>query len=284
VVHDGSAIGGPRLTTTLFPNGETLPVVRFDGNDGFVHDNPTGLELSRVSVYAVIRPDVTNPSQCILANYQNVVGLGFGISDSTAGRIKWFTARPVNSMEVSGADLADDTPVLLTATYGEGNKRLYVDGELVGSETGLDIGYGSTMLTVGNLLGGSQFFTGDIAELMVYASVSNEQQEEVEGYLNAKYFDIGPVEPRFRRGDSNGDGRLGIADPLTNLFFQFDGGPVPCRDALDFDDNGSLSIQDPVGNLIHQFNGGPPPAPPGAVCGEDPTADSGGDLGCVTDC
>lgn len=282
VVHDGSAIGEPQLTTTLFPNGQMMPVVRFDGNDGFLHDHPEELELTSVSVYAVIRPDVTFASQCILANFRNVTGLGFGISDTIAGRIKWFTAPPVNSMEVPGADLADDTPVLLTATFGGGEKRLYVDGGLVGSASGLDIAYGGTVLTTGNLLGVVQFFTGDIAELIVYGSVSTEQQDHVEGYLIDKYFTESLRS--FRRGDCDGDGDLTIVDPLVNLIFQFEGLPVTCPDALDFDDNGVLSIEDPIGNLIHQFNSGPPPAPPGVRCGVDPSPDVGGDLGCMTDC
>ena len=109
--------------------------------------------------------------------------------------------------------------------------------------------------------------------------MSEEQREQVEGYFIDKYY----VErgSSFRRGDSDGDGRLTIIDPVANLFFQFFGHPVPCRDALDFDDNGFLSIQDPVGNLTHQFLNGPPPAPPGAVCGKDP---DGGNLGCESGC
>jgi hypothetical protein len=87
--------------------------------------------------------------------------------------------------------------------------------------------------------------------------------------------------PLFRRGDSNGDARLTIDDPLTSLFHQFLGSPVACREALDFDDDGVLAIQDPIANLTHQFFDGHPPAPPGAVCGEDLDGD---DLGCETGC
>lgn len=85
---------------------------------------------------------------------------------------------------------------------------------------------------------------------------------------------VGLCTPLFRRGDANGDGAITLADPITNLEYQFAGGPATCLDSLDDDDSGTITLADPVLNLGFQFSGGPPPAPPFVGCGEDLTADA----------
>ncbi len=87
-------------------------------------------------------------------------------------------------------------------------------------------------------------------------------------------------EPRFRRGDSSGDGRIDVTDPIASLFRLFGpGGEVPCDDAADFDDDGFLHVTDAIAALNYLFLAGPAPPEPGdGPCpGPDPTADS---LGC----
>ena len=84
-------------------------------------------------------------------------------------------------------------------------------------------------------------------------------------------------EPRFRRGDHNGDGSLDISDALSLLGYIFSSGPSNCMDAADANDDGGVDVSDAVRVLLHLFgNTGPLPAPHG-VCGSDPTAD---DLSC----
>ncbi|MEE2882877.1 MAG: cytochrome c peroxidase [Planctomycetota bacterium] len=84
-------------------------------------------------------------------------------------------------------------------------------------------------------------------------------------------------EPRFRRGDHNGDGSLDISDALSLLGYIFSNGPSNCMDAADANDDGGVDVSDAVRVLLHLFgNTGPLPAPHG-VCGSDPTAD---DLSC----
>lgn len=90
------------------------------------------------------------------------------------------------------------------------------------------------------------------------------------------------VVPAFRRGDADADGVVNVlADAIYLLSFGFMGGPPPpCDDAVDVDDNGVLnSLSDGLALLSYGFLGGPPPAPPGIVCGVDPTPDV---LGCTT--
>ncbi len=97
-------------------------------------------------------------------------------------------------------------------------------------------------------------------------------------------------EPRFRRGDSNGDARVDLTDPIAALFQLFGSGlfgpglfgpegEIPCEDAADFDDNGAIEVTDAIAGLSYLFLAGPPPSDPGdgACPGPDPTADS---LGC----
>jgi len=85
----------------------------------------------------------------------------------------------------------------------------------------------------------------------------------------------------FRRGDTNGDGALDIADPVTALGRLFSPGAAPsaCRDADDANDDGAFDIADPIRVLSTLFaSGGPLPAP-NAMCGADPTPDT---LGCAS--
>ncbi|HVR74085.1 MAG TPA: hypothetical protein VMT52_07130 [Planctomycetota bacterium] len=91
---------------------------------------------------------------------------------------------------------------------------------------------------------------------------------------------IEPVDPKFRRGDSDADGATNITDAIFTLSYLFTGGRTPtCLDAADGDDDGQVAITDPIRVLGFLFIGGPPPPPPGDACGIDPTED---DLGpCV---
>jgi hypothetical protein len=84
------------------------------------------------------------------------------------------------------------------------------------------------------------------------------------------------LDPGFRRGDSNADGFVDIADAALLCSWLFTGGNAPpCDDAADVDDNDSINITDPIRILNFLFLGGPRPNYPGAfACGLDPTPDS----------
>jgi hypothetical protein len=74
----------------------------------------------------------------------------------------------------------------------------------------------------------------------------------------------GQPEPRYRRGDPSGDGRLDLADPESLLAFLFRRGAVPgCLDAADANDDEALDLGDVLYLLFHLFAGGPPPPAPG---------------------
>jgi hypothetical protein len=84
--------------------------------------------------------------------------------------------------------------------------------------------------------------------------------------------EVGP-EPRFRRGDADGSGKLDLTDAIATLQFLYMGYTAPsCKDAADTDDSGVLDLTDAIASLQFQFMGGTPPAAPGpTTCGADPT-------------
>jgi hypothetical protein len=87
---------------------------------------------------------------------------------------------------------------------------------------------------------------------------------------------------QFKRGDSNGDGGMNIADAvyiLQNLFAQ--GPAIDCMDAADSNDDENVNIADAVYILQNLFAQGPPiPAPGPDTCGADPGGEP--DIGCVS--
>ena len=91
-------------------------------------------------------------------------------------------------------------------------------------------------------------------------------------------FDLGAcvVEPTFRRGDADTNGKVEITDAIAVLNFLFSGGATPtCMDAADADDNSTVEITDPILILGFLFLGSAEPAPPGTTdCGMDPSADT----------
>ncbi|MGE4619707.1 MAG: hypothetical protein AAEJ04_07865 [Planctomycetota bacterium] len=87
-------------------------------------------------------------------------------------------------------------------------------------------------------------------------------------------------QPGFRRGNTNSDSNIDLADSLFVMNWLFSGGPAPsCLDAADANDDGGVDISDTIYLLNYLFVNGPPPGAPGpTTCGLDPSADS---LDCI---
>ncbi len=87
-----------------------------------------------------------------------------------------------------------------------------------------------------------------------------------------------PPRERFRRGDTDGNGKLDLTDAIQVLNFQFVGSMdhLDCMDAADVDDSGDLDLTDSIRSLNFQFTGtAPAPEPPGPhQCGPDGEEDS----------
>lgn len=82
----------------------------------------------------------------------------------------------------------------------------------------------------------------------------------------------------FVRGDANQDATLDISDAVVTLLYLFGGGgPLPCLDAADVDDDGAVSVSDAIRLLESLFAAAAIPSPFPAA-GLDPTPDA---LGCA---
>lgn len=90
------------------------------------------------------------------------------------------------------------------------------------------------------------------------------------------------TERQFLRGDSNGDGRVDISDPVFTLccLFTVAGFELPCEAAADANGDEALTIADPVYSLTYLFAGGKkiPPPYPEAGC----PAESADELTCAS--
>ena len=90
---------------------------------------------------------------------------------------------------------------------------------------------------------------------------------------NALFSLFGTIcETPFIRGDGNGDGNIGVADVIYILAYIFQGGPGPCLDALDANDDQSVSITDAYQLVCWMFCAdapSPPPPPPYPHCYTD---------------
>ena len=80
-------------------------------------------------------------------------------------------------------------------------------------------------------------------------------------------------DPKFVRGDANGDSVVDIADPLFTLNYLFSGGSALCLDAQDANDDGSVDVADSVHGLNYLFGPLSQPVQPFPNCGEDLTPD-----------
>ncbi len=87
--------------------------------------------------------------------------------------------------------------------------------------------------------------------------------------------EVPPAASPFRRGDTDGGGKVAINDCVAVLNWLFRGGDPPsCVDAADGDDDGVVGLTDPIRVLRWLFLGADPLPPPGPEsCGDDPTPD-----------
>lgn len=258
-LNDLGGAGTPRLLTRSFPTGPQS-VISFGGiapgpnpgdppifeGDAALYNFTAGsdaLDLANLSIYMVAANDNGDPSQIYVANFAGpVAGFATGQSDGTQNRIKFFNAvspvGPTDSLEPAPASVTPGVPFLLTATVTSApsnNKSLYFNGALAGTSTGqMDYAGGLTEFTIGGLdpdgeagapgANYIQLLRGDIAEILIYSSVSESQRLSVEAYLNDKYFAGGGLEADFD-GDGDVDG---------NDFLLLQRGLGPTYDASDF--------------------------------------------------
>jgi hypothetical protein len=130
--------------------------------------------------------------------------------------------------------------------------------------------------------------SGDVASAISFrAAAGTEYQIAVDGYEGESgivslswSFTPGLENPRFIRGDCDGDGLANLTDAVCTLEWLFRAGAEPeCIAATNSDGIGRVNITDAVYLLLHLFRSGPPPAAPFPECGVG-TLESGGEIGC----
>lgn len=83
-----------------------------------------------------------------------------------------------------------------------------------------------------------------------------------------------PIPRQFKRGDSNDDQTVNLADAIASLQMLFGSLPMTCLDAVDANDDGATDLSDPIYVLTYLFGGGVAPPAPFPQCGVDSTPDT----------
>lgn len=225
-------VGSMKHETADFGNG-THDVIRFF-KDGFFDLNTAPFRLPDITVYAVVQQADTAFDDRIayFSNYSNAVNWGYGyhmdleiIGGNPYSRM--FTSAGTQAT-ISDFVMAGPAPGMhyITTQIDTTNtdlKSTYVDGTLIGGPEAVPgLSYfvdaeTASIGTLGQLPIPSFYFAGDIAEILVYSSVSDAQRSAVESYLDSKYFDLPGVD-----GDYNDNGVVDAADYVTWR----DGGPL----------------------------------------------------------
>lgn len=188
------AWGGPTLETNEI-NGKN--VIRFTGDDGLKIDPNSAIPLNapNYTVYVVGRINDLALSQIFYANYSDPpAGAAVGISDTRFNTVKYFT----NGNTVSSdSELIEGRFYLIAVSRSwQGEKNLYINGELIDSTLGKSKYNSGTVLSIGALDIGRQFLNGDIAEIRVYNGVDAALHDTVTTALIDKYdIDTTPVVP-----------------------------------------------------------------------------------------
>lgn len=196
-------------------------------------------------------------------------------SGRLAVRLRGTNGVEVLSYRLSATVVLDGTWHHIAWVDEGGDARLFVDGELDAT----NFAYKPPLIRPDSIALGclvktdpAGCFSGalDDVRLFTYAL----PQEEVRALAGLE-----PEEVIFRRGDSNDDASLDIADAVFILRYLFLGaGNLSCMEAADANDDGRVDIADAVRILGFLFLGGEDLPVPSSMCGTDGPGSP--DLGC----
>lgn len=186
-------LGTMQHTTATFGTGEH-DVIRFN-KDGFFALDTAPFRVPDVTIFAVAQ-QTGQERRSVFSTYSNAINFGYGYHlDMEGPNIRAF------SSEGSGSTLSDwivsdanSGMKTITAEISStaGVKTLYTNGTSIGTTTvpGMSFFNAETASigTLGQLQIDHFYFRGDIAEILVYSSVSGTQRAAVESYLLSKYF------------------------------------------------------------------------------------------------
>ena len=202
-----AALGVPRLAHDLFDGHSAVRFHRADGADSLIVEaaaNPlAGAESFTIAVAFATASDLLNGGETAwflntgLVDATDFFGTtadwGLGISGS--GKLAGGLGGPAQTVYSSTDQLNDGDLHIAIYTVEDGTQSLFVDGALVGQETG-----GSTApripvdLTIGAVTRNTASYTGDIAEVRLYqGALTTEQVQAVTRELEHVYFRIPPT-------------------------------------------------------------------------------------------
>jgi hypothetical protein len=189
--HDAFiAFGNVKLSQVATPNG-MHPSLAFDGNSALQLDNTGDMNLQTMTIYLVGDVDSSKRSDDFIATWPGFV---LGGSDGTAGALKWATWANGGVYQVIDPSpvLQNRVPTFIAAsTSNPGIQALYINNTKVGSiSNSLSLDYSSARgVTIGALFPTpTQNLIGDVQEVLIYSSVSADQDAAVRQYIAKKYF------------------------------------------------------------------------------------------------
>lgn len=197
------------LRTATFPKGD-FPVVRFMGGSSYLLSKSDWLDLDEMMVFAVIGPYGDGEGTgSFLVNYDDSPERGFVLQKAGDGDItRLFTKSAYGPADEVFSVTAPMAYNVVSIIYSESKSysNMYYNGiqsladpNRVPIYNGKPLGgidYGSANAFLGGLpISGASYYTGDIAELIVYCGVKYSKRREVEQYLYNKYIADGPLPP-----------------------------------------------------------------------------------------
>jgi hypothetical protein len=190
--HNANPIGGATTRASYQTNEQnTLSVVRFDGNDGLsINPYASLASAPALTVFAVMKMTATTGNPRVWTTNSGATEFYY---DSTAGKFVVEAAGGVGTSTVVNAAgfhihsfAFDGTQTTNAASL----KYRYDKTDITLSFTGTvgdTMSADNTTLYIGNA-NGSNFFTGDIAEFLIFTkTLTATQTQNVENYLSTKW-------------------------------------------------------------------------------------------------
>lgn len=190
----GYGTGDPQFTSVNFPAGN-LPVVHFDGDFGYQVTNEDDLNLHEMMV-TVVMGDFNSGGGSVICNYQQSPEGGFNIVNDASGKNMYFwTSEPYDRMWSLEPPVIPEYYIMTAIISAvENRKEIFFNGQLSAnahrdnpSGPSTITGYDNAEVAIGSFREFGGYYTGDIAELLVYNDVNDSTRGQVEGYLSTKY-------------------------------------------------------------------------------------------------
>ena len=189
--------GYAQLENVTFPNGDH-PAIYFDNNAVFRIYNENDLNLTEITIYAVLGPFGAGgvSDGVVICNWTNAPEQGWSFQRSGSGaNMYWWTDGAVYDRYWTNAP---DPPfgyhyITALLSMSQNRKEAYVDGTFSVQHRDNSSGWDATYISgnhvsIGSLCQAGTRLEGHLAELIVYPEVDDEKQTQVELYLYNKYW------------------------------------------------------------------------------------------------